>query len=500
MATAPLILALDQGTTSSRSVVFDASANIIASDQKEFTQHYPANGWVEHDPEEIWDTIKTTARAVIEQTQSQGKIAAIGITNQRETVIIWDRATGRAIAPAIVWQDRRTADICKSLASAGHEAQVTEKTGLLLDPYFSASKVGWLLDNVDGARGRAERGDLAFGTVDCFLLWRLTGGRVHATDETNASRTSLYSIHTGDWDDELLALFNVPREVLPEVKPSAARFGETEEALFGAAIPVCGIAGDQQSAAFGQLCTQPGMSKATYGTGCFLLMNTGEKAVQSSNRLLTTRACRVGAAPQYALEGSIFIAGAVAQWLRDELQVIATSPESEAIASRLPSNDGVYLVPAFAGLGAPHWDSEARGAIYGLTRQSGRDHLIRAALESVAYQTHDLLAALAADGATPELIRVDGGMSANNWLLQFISDMTDTKLQRPPNVETTALGVAYLAGLEIGVWQNIEALDKMNRPYQTFTPAMAVPDRRQLLKDWNIAVKTTLFHADLKRS
>lgn len=496
----PLILALDQGTTSSRSVIYDANANVIASEQIEFKQHYPDNGWVEHDPEDIWNTILTTARSVSEKTQSQGNIATIGITNQRETVIVWDRATGKAIAPAIVWQDRRTASICKSLVEAGHETSITAKTGLLLDPYFSASKVAWLLDHVDDARERAERGELAFGTVDSFLLWRLTGGRVHATDETNASRTSLYNIHMGDWDDDLLVLFKVPRAILPDVKPSAAIFGETDKSLFGKPIPISGIAGDQQSAAFGQLCIEPGMSKATYGTGCFLLMNTGDEAVQSSNRLLTTRACRLGANPQYALEGSIFIAGAVAQWLRDELQVIAASPESEEIASSLNSNDGVYLVPAFAGLGAPHWDSEARGAIYGLTRQSGRGHIIRAALESVGYQTHDLLAALAADGAEPSLVRVDGGMSANNWLMQFISDVSGVALQRPPNIETTALGVAYLAGLQSGIWQDVDRLADMNQPYQQFAPKMPEGDRLALLKEWDIAIKTTRYRAQLQRS
>lgn len=495
----PLILAMDQGTTSSRALVFDVNAKVVASAQQSFEQHFPNDGWVEHDVEDIWHTSYETAKQAMDEVeQSDGRVCAIGITNQRETVIVWNRETGVPIHRALVWQDRRTAATCRALFEAGHEEMITAKTGLLLDPYFSASKIAWLLDHVEGARGAAQRGELAFGTVDCFLIWRLTGGAVHLTDETNASRTSLFNIHNGQWDEALLDLFDIPRSILPEVQKSSAAYGETVPELFGRRIPICGVAGDQQAAAFGQGCTQAGMAKATYGTGCFVLMNTGAKPIRSNNRLLTTRACRTGDQPSFALEGSVFIAGAVAQWLRDELNMISDSAESEAIAANMTSNDGVYLVPAFTGLGAPHWDSEARGAIYGLTRGSGRDAIIRAALESVAYQTFDLLAALHADGVEADMVRVDGGMSANNWLMQFISDMGDAKLERPVNVETTALGAAFLAGLHIGIWGSEADLSNVNPADRRFAPNIATSERQALLSEWAIAVKTTRYRAQLQ--
>ncbi len=498
--TNPLILALDQGTTSSRSVVIDAATRVVASAQKEFTQHYPRDGWVEHDPNDIWESIRETAIDALMQAESKadGRVEAIGITNQRETVLIWNRKTGEPVANALVWQDRRTADMCARLKTDRHEALVTERTGLLLDPYFSATKVAWILDNIAGAREQAQRGELAFGTVDCFLIWKLTGGGEHVTDETNASRTMLFNIHTGAWDPDLLKLFNIPAEVLPDVKISSDTFGETQPELFGRSIPICGVAGDQQSAAFGQGCVSPGMTKVTYGTGSFVLVNTGDTALPSHNRLLTTRACRASGPPQFALEGSIFIAGAVVQWLRDEMKVLATSAESEAIARELGSNQGVYLVPAFTGLGAPHWDAQARGAIYGLTRQSGREAITRAALESVAYQTHDLFVALAADGMAPSIVRVDGGMSLNNWLVQFVSDVTQKQLERPKNVETTALGAAFLAGLKAGIWPDLDGLKAQVEDDASFTPDMESEERNGLLKEWDIAVKTTRYRAALQ--
>ena len=499
MSQAPLILAMDQGTTSSRGLVFNQAGEIVASSQQEFKQHYPADGWVEHDPGDLWRTsIETAQKAVADAEATGGRVETIGITNQRETVLIWDRATGEPIGNALVWQDRRTAKACASLKDDGYESMVSAKTGLLLDPYFSASKIAWLLTNIDGARARAEAGELAFGTVDTFLVWKLTGGRSHVTDETNASRTSLFNIHENAWDQDLLNLFGIPASLLPEVKPSAADFGETEPKLFGRAIPIQGIAGDQQAAAFGQGCTKAGMAKSTYGTGCFLLMHTGTEAITSSNRLLTTRACRTGGTPAFALEGSIFIAGAVAQWLRDALQIIDESPETEAIAAELDSNGGVYLVPAFTGLGAPHWDAEARGAIYGLTRQSGRAEFVRAALESVGYQTADLLKALRSDGAVVGTVRIDGGMSQNNWLAQFISDVADAPLERPANVETTALGAAKLAGIQAGIWPDDESLDALSGGMTSFVPKMATADRKALLREWDIAVKTTRYREELR--
>lgn len=495
----PLILAIDQGTTSSRALVFDGQANTIAAEQEDFQQHFPQDGWVEHDAEDIWNTVLRTAIAAFKQTDGiQGKIQTIGITNQRETVLIWNKQTGQPLHRALVWQDRRTADTCLALKNAGHEDTINAKTGLLLDPYFSASKITWLLDNVAGARHAAERGELAFGTVDTFLIWRLTGGRRHLTDETNASRTCLFNIHKGEWDDDLLTLFNIPRSMLPEVKRSAADFGATDAAIFGRAIPICGVAGDQQAAAFGQGCTTEGMAKATYGTGCFLLMHTGNSARRSKNRLLTTLACRTSEKRAFALEGSIYIAGAVAQWLRDALKIVDRSEQTEGVAASMPGNDGVYLVPAFTGLGAPYWDSEARGAIYGLTRNAGREAIIRAALESVAYQTSDLVKALAADGIVAKTIRVDGGMSQNNWLMQFIADICDTSLSRPTNVETTALGAAFLAGLQAGIWASEDDLRHINTADQSFESGMPPPQREHLLQQWDIAVKTTQYRAKLQ--
>ena len=501
MADAPLIMALDQGTTSSRTIIFDDQARPVAVAQREFPQIFPQDGWVEHNPSDLWGTIFSTACEAMQaaETSGAGKVTSIAITNQRETVLVWDRKTGEAISNALVWQDRRTSARCKAMVEAGHEAMITAKTGLLLDPYFSASKLAWILDNVEGARTRAEAGELAFGTVDTFLIWKLTRGRSHVTDETNASRTSLFNIHTGEWDDDLLALFGIPASLLPTVLKSAADFGETTPELFGRAIPIQGVAGDQQAASFGQSCTKPGMAKATYGTGCFVLMNTGTEALVSTNRLLTTRACRTGDQPVFALEGSIFIAGAVAQWLRDELQVIAQSPDSETIAASLEDNGGVYLVPAFTGLGAPYWDSEARGAIYGLTRNSGRNEIIRAALESVAFQTRDLFKALRSDGMNAGIVRVDGGMSANNWLMQFISDVAEVPLQRPNNVETTALGAAFLAGIQAGIWADEDTVAALATAEATFEPAMANATRKKLLREWDIAVRTTRYRAELQQ-
>lgn len=496
-----LILAMDQGTTSSRALVFEPNGHIASQKQAEFAQHYPANGWVEHSPQDILKTSLETATSAVQQAEAQGaRVVSIGITNQRETVVIWDRDTGRPIHNALVWQDRRTADTCAQMQEAGLEAEITERTGLLLDPYFSATKIAWILDNIEGARGAAQAGKLAFGTVDSFLIWHLTGGAVHATDETNASRTMLFNIHTGTWDTALLEMFNIPAVLLPRVLPSAALFGHTDPAIFGRAIPIQGVAGDQQAAAFGQGCHKAGMAKSTYGTGCFLLMHTGSTALSSGHRLLTTRACRTDGPPQYALEGSIFMAGAVAQWLRDGLDIIETSPQSEAIAAQLDSNDGVYLVPAFTGLGAPYWDPQARGAIYGLTRQTGRAQLVRAALESVAYQTQDLVLALQADGAPLSQMRIDGGMSQNNWLAQFISDMCATELLRPANIETTALGAAWLAGIEAGLWPSDHPPGAHSDAPRRFTPTMKASQRETLLREWDIAVRTTRYRETLRQA
>jgi len=482
------ILAIDQGTTSTRAILFDESGKARASAQREFAQHYPREGWVEHDPEDIWTSTLAVCREAM-AARPDDAIAAIGITNQRETALVWDRKSGKPIHRAIVWQDRRTADACDALKEAGHEPAISAKTGLLLDPYFSATKIAWLLDNVDGARAAAERGELAFGTVDSFLLWRLTGGRVHATDATNASRTLLFDIHAQRWDEELLDLFRVPASMLPEVCDCAHHYGDTEPEHLGRAIPVAGIAGDQQAATVGQACFSPGMIKSTYGTGAFVVLNTGDEALASTNRLLSTVAYRIGGRTTYALEGAIFVAGAAVQWLRDALGVIDDAPQTESLARELADNAGVYLVPAFTGLGAPHWDPRARGAVFGITRGTGPGHFARAALESVCYQTRDLLTAMVDDGAAPpKALRVDGGMVGNDWLLQFLADVLELDVERPEIIETTALGAAYLAGIQAGVYESFEAVATHWRRDARFTPAMAAEDRARLIEGWGQAV------------
>ena len=487
-----LILAIDQGTTSTRAIVFDRSGRPVATAQREFRQIYPHDGWVEHDAEEIWDTTVAVCQHALGElgaADASVSVAAIGITNQRETTVVWDREDGRVLGNAIVWQDRRTADTCEALVRRGLEPAVTAKTGLLLDPYFSATKVAWIIDHFEGARAKAESGRLAFGTIDSFLLWRLTGGQLHATDATNASRTLLYNIHDGCWDDELLELFGVPPAMLPEVRDSADDFGTTRAELFGRAITIGGIAGDQQAAAIGQACTAPGMIKSTYGTGCFLLQNTGDRPVRSNHRLLTTIAYQLGGRTSYALEGSIFIAGAAVQWLRDGLGVIDHAAQSEALAASLEDNRGVYLVPAFTGLGAPHWDPRARGAIFGITRDTGPAELARAALESVCYQTYDLLQAMALDRAsTSKTLRVDGGMVVNDWLVQQLADLLDIVVERPVVNETTALGAAYLAGIQAGVFAGLEDIGQLWQRDRRFEPDLSAESRAARLAGWHKAV------------
>ena len=465
-------------------MVFDSGGGVVAVAQRELTQHYPQPGWVEHDAEEIWQATVAVCREVMDDN-----IVAIGITNQRETTVIWDRSTGRPIHNAIVWQDRRTADACAKLAGDGAERAVTEHTGLLLDPYFSATKVAWLLDNVDGARAAAADGKLAFGTIDSFLLWRLTGGRVHATDATNACRTMLYNIHEGCWDTGLLSLFQVPESVLPEVKDNAAAFGTSEPDLLGRALPIAAMAGDQHAATVGQACVAPGSLKSTFGTGCFAVMNTGSVPVRSRNRLLTTIAYQVGGETTYALEGSIFVAGAAVQWLRDGLGLLANAADSEAMAVRARDDSGVTVVPAFTGLGAPHWRPDARGAIFGLTRDSGPDDIVRATLEAVCFQVRDLVGAMSADaGDWPKVLRADGGMAANDWLMQFLADIVEVDVDRPVVTETTALGAAYLAGLETGVVGGLGELPELWQLDRRFSPMMAPERREQRLAGWADAV------------
>jgi glycerol kinase len=497
MGPEPRVLAIDQGTTSTRAIAFDASARVVALARRELPQHYPAAAWVEHDPEDIWrDTLATVREAIGRSGAAGGAIAALGITNQRETTVVWERDSGRAVHRAIVWQDRRTAPECARLKAAGVEALVRERTGLVLDPYFSATKIAWILDHVPQGRERAVRGELAFGTVDTFLLWRLTGGRVHATDVTNASRTLLYDIHRRAWDEELLKLLRVPRAVLPEVHDSSGVFGMTEPQLFGRALPIAGIAGDQQAALFGQACLAPGMAKSTYGTGCFLVLNTGGSPVTSRNGLLTTPAYSLAGRITYALEGSIFVAGAVIKWLRDGLKLIAGAAETAALAATVPDDHGVYLVPAFVGLGAPHWAPGSRGLICGLTLDATPAHLARAALESVAFQTLDLTRAMAADGAqAPQALRVDGGMAANDWFCQFLADILEMRVERPAGLETTALGAAFLAGLATGVWASPEALAATWTPAAAFSPAMTDARRGSLLAGWRQALERTLLGA-----
>ncbi|HCQ66863.1 MAG TPA: glycerol kinase [Rhodobacteraceae bacterium] len=488
------ILALDQGTTSSRTIVFDADLCPVATAQAEFTQHYPTSGWVEHDAEEIWTTQLATARSVLDKV-SAAEIAAIGITNQRETTVIWDRETGRPIHNAIVWQDRRTADTCAALKAAGHEKMVTERTGLLLDPYFSATKVKWLLDNVGDARERAEAGKLAFGTIDSFLIWRLTGGREHVTDATNAARTMLYDIRNGRWDPDICALLGVPMSLLPEVKDSAADFGTTDASVLGAEIPIRGVAGDQQAATVGQACFQPGMLKSTYGTGCFALLNTGTEMVTSKNRLLTTIAYQLDGKPTYALEGSIFIAGAGVQWLRDAMKMVSHAGVTGAMARAADPEQNVVLVPAFTGLGAPYWDPEARGAVFGLTRNTGPNEFARAMLEAVGYQTHDLLQAMKADWKDlPDdtALRVDGGMAASDYTMRFLADILARPVDRPTTLETTAKGAAWLAGMKAGVYPDRETFAKSWAVEHRFEPMMAAGTRTQRLEVWKDAIRRTL--------
>jgi glycerol kinase len=494
--TAPRILAIDQGTTSTRAIVFDAQGRTVALARREHAQHFPAPAWVEHDPEDIWrDTIAVVGEA-IGRSGGPEALAALGVTNQRETTLVWERASGRPIHRAIVWQDRRTTDECARLKAAGAEALVSGRTGLLLDPYFSGTKVAWILDHVPGARARAERGELAFGTIDSFLLWRLTAGRVHATDVTNASRTLLFDIHRQCWDDDLLQLLRVPRALLPEVRDSSGHYGVTEPALFGRALPIAGVAGDQQAALVGQACFAPGMTKSTYGTGCFLLLNTGKQAVASSNRMLTTPAYRIGGRTTYAMEGSIFIAGAAIKWLRDGVGVIGDAAATAALAATVPDDHGVYLVPAFVGLGAPYWQPEARGLICGLTLDATPAHLARAALESVAYQTLDLTTAMARDGACrAAAVRVDGGMAANDWFCQFLADILEAPVERPAEVETTALGAAYLAGLAAGVWRDFGSVAATWRKGAEFAPAMPAARRSGLIAGWRQALERTLLPA-----
>jgi glycerol kinase len=484
------LLSIDQGTTSSRAIIFNKDSRPVVIEQEEFTQHFPNDGWVEHDPEEIWSsTLRVCQQAIKSAGIDPKEIAGIGITNQRETTVVWDRETGTPIYNAIVWQDRRTSDICDGLKSLHLEETVVSKTGLLIDPYFSATKISWILDHVEGARARAQRGELAFGTIDTFLLWRLTGGESHMTDATNASRTSVFNIHTQKWDEELLKIFKVPSQVLPEVKDSSDDFGSTLPKLLGASVPVYGIAGDQQAALFGQACFQSGMAKSTYGTGCFLVLNTGDKPVRSENRLLTTVAYRLNGKTTYAVEGSIFIAGAAIQWLRDGLKLISHASETEGLAVKAGSDNPVYLVPAFTGLGAPYWNPHARGAILGLTRDAGIKDIVTAGIQSVCYQTKDLVRAMRNDGASYTALRVDGGMVGNNWLMQFLSDILNVTVDRPEITETTALGVAYLAGLKAGIYKNLDEISHLWHCEKRFEPKMEPEKRERLYNGWLAAVE-----------
>jgi glycerol kinase len=490
------ILAIDQGTTSSRAIIFDGDMKVVAIAQEEFIQFFPDSGWVEHDPEEIWQSVVSTIKGAIKKAGiTASDIAAIGITNQRETTVVWERDSGKAIHKAIVWQDRRTASFCETLKKQGHEKTFTHKTGLLLDPYFSGTKVAWLLDHVTGAREKAENGELCFGTIDSFLIWRLTGGKSFVTDATNASRTLIYNIRNNEWDADLLGILNIPASMLPEVKDCAADFGTTEKDLFGAPIPILGVAGDQQAATIGQACFKPGMMKSTYGTGCFALLNTGTDFVHSKNRLLTTIAYRMNGVTTYALEGSIFIAGAAVQWLRDGLMIIDNAAESGTLAANADPSQDVYLVPAFTGLGAPYWDAEARGAIYGMTRNTGPAEFCKAALEAVCFQTGDLLDAMKKDWKSAEgdtVLRVDGGMVASDWTMQRLSDLIDAPVDRPTILETTALGAAWLAGSRAGVWPDMDGFAASWARDRRFEPQMDDDTRKARLKGWKRAVERTL--------
>lgn len=497
MTKSPTLLAIDQGTTSSRAILFTADGKIIATRQKELTQHYPHKGWVEQNPKDIWNDTLWACQAVMDDAREEAaNIAGIGITNQRETTILWNRATGEPVYNAIVWQDRRTAGLCDKLRDGGHEPMIRERTGLLIDAYFSATKIAWILDHVEGARGAAERGDLAFGTVDSYLLWKLTGGAVHATDATNAARTMLFNIRTQDWDDALLKLLDIPRAILPEVHDNAADFGQTDPAVFGRSLPIGGMAGDQHAAMIGQACFREGMVKSTYGTGCFALMNIGSTFKESQNRLLTTPAYRFDGTVTYAVEGSIFIAGAAVQWLRDGLQIIREAADSEKLATSVPDNGGVYFVPALTGLGAPYWVPDAHGLITGLSRDSGAAHIARAALEAQAYQTLDLMEAMKSDtGHTPDLIRADGGLVSNGFVCQFLADMLDHPVEIPAVQETTALGAACLAGLQAGIYQGLDDIAEAWQSSRQYKPKIQTSDRDDLYRGWKQAIKRVVLQS-----
>lgn len=481
------VLAIDQGTTSSRAMVFDEKGAVVAKAQREFPQHFPESGWVEHDPEDIWQSVLAVCREAIHHSKVAPQIQALGLTNQRETTVIWDRQTGQPIYPAIVWQDRRTAETCARLKD--HESEVQKKTGLLMDPYFSASKIAWILDHVEGARQRAERGELAFGTIDSFLIWRLTEGQRHVTDVTNASRTLLFNLHTLQWDSELLALWKIPEALLPEVLPNCADFGSVHPRCFGLALPITGVAGDQQAASIGQACFEQGMVKSTYGTGCFVLLNTGSEVIQSQHRLLSTVLFHIQDQLCYGLEGSIFNAGTTVKWARDQLHLIHEASETETIAASIPDTQGVYLVPAFTGLGAPHWRPEVRGALFGLTRQTGRNEIVRAVLESVVYQTRDLLEAIQKEGVAISSLRVDGGMTVNHWFLQFLSDILNLPVERPDCTESSARGVAYLAGLQLGWYTSLTQVAALWEKSQDFQPKMSEERRAKFYVGWQEAVR-----------
>lgn len=497
MQNANYIIALDQGTTSTRSIIFNTEGHEISLSRREFTQHYPQLGWVEHNPEDIWNYAIYTIKNAISKASLESKtneIAAIGITNQRETVVIWNRQTGKPVYNAIVWQDRRTANLCRALKEEELEKIIYKKTGLLLDPYFSATKIAWILDNIPNIRTEAERGKLAFGTIDSFLLWRLTGGKVHATDATNASRTLLFNIQTQSWDLELLKIFNIPASILPKVKDNSTLFGTTDPDLFGTSIPIMGMAGDQQAALIGQACFEPGMVKATYGTGCFMLLNTGDKIVTSKNRMLTTTAYSFNGKPTYALEGSIFVAGAAIKWLRDGIGIITHASQTNDMATKVNDNHEVYMVPAFVGLGAPHWEPDVKAIITGLTFNATAAHIARAALESIAYQTYDLAEAMKKDSYEDIFsIRVDGGMSANDWYCQFLASIMNTTVERPAYIETTAMGAAYLAGFGCGIWNNIADITKNWSEGKVFQPKMKQEERERKLKGWRLALKKALL-------
>ena len=487
------IISIDQGTTSSRAILFDLKGKPIFVSQTEFTQYFPNDGWVEHDPEEIWKTTLKVLRNVIKKSKAlKGKILTIGITNQRETTILWDKTTGKAIYNAIVWQDRRSSEYCKKLIRKKKETIIYNKTGLLIDAYFSATKIKWILDNVPKAKELIKKKRLLFGTVDCFLLWKLTNGKDHATDATNASRTMLFNISTNDWDKQILRILKIPREILPTVKDCSADFGYTDSSLTGTSYPITGMVGDQQSATIGQCCFEPGSLKSTYGTGAFVLLNTGSKKVYSKNRLLTTIGYRINGKTTYALEGSIFIAGAGVQWLRDKIKFIKKASDTEKIIKSLKSNNGIYLVPAFTGLGAPHWAANARGVLTGLTRDTGPKEIVRATVESVAYQTLDLFDAMNNDGLRPKIVKVDGGMVKNNWFSQFLADVVDVKVLRPKVEETTALGAAFMAGLQIGVYKSLKDISNNWQVDRTFHPKMKSSNRKNLIKGWNKAIRKTL--------